>query len=107
MIRFAITSPMPGSLISSRAVARFRLRQGSFGLVSAPDALSSRFDDNSAEFLFVMLSVVLQDAIAKSATDRTNSFMLTEFPRRGLEGSFQRIQSARPLTFAAHNAVNA
>src|SRR5882724_3954442 len=97
MIRFAITSPMPGSLISSRAVARFRFRQGSFGLVSAPALSLARFGDSATESPSVALWLDLQDAIATIARERMNIFIWTAFPWRGREGHFQRIKSVGSL----------
>src|SRR6266446_9952835 len=97
MIRFAITSPMPGSLISSRAVARFRFRQGSFGLVSARVFSLARFGDSATESLFVALWLDLQDAIARRARERMNIFIWTAFPWRGREGHLQRIKSVGSL----------
>src|SRR5258705_13320535 len=88
---------MPGSLINSLAVARFRLRQGSFGLISAPLFSLARFGDCTIEALFVAFWLDLQDAIARRATDRMNNFMWTAFPRPGLDGPFQRIESAGSL----------
>src|SRR5437762_14270403 len=88
---------MPGSLISSLAAARFRFRQGSFGSVSAPVFSLARFGDSATESLFVALWLDLQDAIATIARDRMNSFMWTTFPRLGLEGHFQRIESEGSL----------